>query len=86
ALTAMLPNVRPARVEIKLKSGDILTETIERPRGGFDNPFTQTELIEKFQRLARLALPDKSVEALLTLIPLLPNFDHLSKFSHALQG
>ena len=85
ALTAKLPHVRPARVEIRLKSGELLTETVERPRGGFDNPLTETELAEKFRTLARLTLSDKGVEGLEQLLPSLPALADLAALSHLLR-
>jgi 2-methylcitrate dehydratase PrpD len=86
ALTAKLPEVRPAQVEVKLRSGMMLSETIERPRGGFDNPLTEAELVDKFQRLAGLLLSEKSVVALETLLPSLPELSDLSALSHLLRG
>lgn len=85
-LTAMLPDVRPARVEVKLRSGITLTETVERPRGGFDNPVTEGELSAKFRRLAGLALPSASVTELESLLPTLPALVDLSPLSRVLQG
>jgi 2-methylcitrate dehydratase PrpD len=86
ALTAKLPEVRPAQVEVKLRSGMMLSETIERPRGGFDNPLTEAELVDKFQRLAGLLLSEKSVVALEILLPRLPELSDLSALSHLLRG
>lgn len=86
ALTAMLPAVRPARVEVKLRSGQTLTETVERPRGGFDKPFTEAELLAKFRRLAGLTLPEESVAELEQLLPHLPELADLSALSRLLRG
>ena len=86
ALTAMLPDMRPARVEVELRTGVTLTQTVERPRGGFDNPLTDTELVDKFRQLAGMVLPDESVMALVTLLPSLPELTELSPLSRVLQG
>lgn len=86
ALTAMLPNVRPARVEVILKSGLTLTETVDCARGGFDNPFTEAELKAKFYQLSALALPNSSLEPLEKVIWKLPDLSDLSPISSILQN
>ena len=69
SFTAMLPDVRPARVEIELSSGEKLQETVERPRGGYDRPLSEDELGNKFRRLAEITLPTESVRELEALLP-----------------
>ena len=85
-LTAMLPHVRPARVELKLRAGITLTETIERPHGGFDNPFTEDELRQKFRRLAGMTLSRRSVAALEKMLARLPELEDVTLLSPLLQG
>lgn len=85
-LTAMLPDVRPARVEVKLRTGSTLTETVERPRGGFDNTFTEDELRQKFRRLAGMTLSRRSVAALEKMLERLPELEDVTLLSPLLQG
>lgn len=85
-LTAMLPDVRPARVEVKLRTGSSLTESIKRPRGGFDNPLTEDELEEKFRRLAGMTLPGPSVTALEKMLGTLPEMEDVTLLSPLLRG
>lgn len=85
-LTAMLPDVRPARVEVKLRNGGILTESVERPRGGFDMPFTEHELEEKFRRLAGMTLPEPAVEGLEKMLVNLLELEDIILLSPFLQG
>lgn len=85
-LTAMLPDVRPARLEVKLRNGNILTESVERPRGGFDNPLTQDELEKKFRHLANMMLPSSSVAALEGIVLNLPDLEEVTLMSPLLQG
>jgi len=85
-LTAMLPELRPARVEVKLRNGNTLTEYVERPRGGFDNPLTEDELIEKFRRLAGMALSDHAVAALEKMLAKLLDLEDVTSLSPLLQG
>jgi len=86
ALTAMLPDVRPARVEVKLRHGSRLTESVERPRGGFDNPLTERELENKFRRLVRMTLPGPSAEALEEMLMTLPELEDVTLLRPLLQG
>jgi len=85
-LTAMLPDLRPARVEVKLRSGIILTEMVERPRGGFDNPLTEDELEKKFKHLANMMLPSSSVAALEKMVLNLPDLEKVTLMSPLLRG
>ena len=39
AYTRVVPQQRPARVEIRLRDGAIVTGVCETPRGGYDKPF-----------------------------------------------
>jgi len=51
-LAKRIPTVRPARVTIELADGRTVSDLTEDPRGHFGNPFTDTELAEKFATLA----------------------------------
>ncbi len=72
AYTAQVPEVRPARVEIVLKSGRTLTGVCERPPGGHDNPFPPDVLPAKFRALAGRVLDVGRIEALDREIDALP--------------
>jgi len=85
-LTAMLPDVRPARVEVKLRDGRVLSELVQRPRGGFDNPLTEEELAKKFRRLAGMFLPGSSVKRLEKELATLPDLDDITRLRPLLQG
>ena len=52
ALTALLPQARPARVEIRLTDGRALTRQVDMPAGEFDRPYPEALLREKFIGLA----------------------------------
>jgi len=85
-LTAMLPDVRPARVQVKLKNGSKLTETVERPPGGFDNPYTEEDLLKKFRRLAGMTLTEQSVDSLEKIIAKLQDVENVTLLSPLLRG
>ena len=86
ALTAMLPEVRPARVEVKLFSGDIYTETVMRPIGGFDKPYSEDQLADKFRRLAGMILPLDSICTLEQMLGSLPELEDVRRLSPLLRG
>jgi len=59
AMTARLPDKRPARVTITLKSGDILQESTETNRGDWSAPYPAEDIREKYMSLTtRLWRPD----------------------------
>jgi 2-methylcitrate dehydratase PrpD len=52
AMTAMLPDLRPARVVITLHDGRVLAAEVTTNRGDTEDPFTEAEVREKFHELA----------------------------------
>ncbi len=62
-LTAMAPQLKPARVTIALKDGRQATRTCESPRGDFQRPYQESEVREKFRELAGLVLTREGVTA-----------------------
>jgi 2-methylcitrate dehydratase PrpD len=47
-LTALTPRVRPARVEVRLADGRVLSRQVDQPSGEFDRPYPEAALREKF--------------------------------------
>ncbi len=70
--TALVPDVRAARVDITLTGGDVLSGTVHRARGGFDNPFAGGVLMAKFRTLAALTLAPARIVTLEEAISQLP--------------
>ena len=85
AYTAMLPEVRPARIEVKLTGGRKMEEVVERPAGGFDNPFPEEVLVDKFRRLAGMVAADTQLRQLTEAIDRLPELKDLSELSSLLR-
>jgi len=80
-LTALLPGIRAARVELTLTDGRTLTAREDTAPGGFDNPYDLEVLETKFRRLAGLTLPEDRVEDLLAVcagLVDLPRVDQLT--------
>jgi 2-methylcitrate dehydratase PrpD len=57
ALTAMLPQLRPARVSIRLRDGRELRGSADANRGDDQDPYSRAELAEKFLELTARAWP-----------------------------
>jgi 2-methylcitrate dehydratase PrpD len=53
-----------AIARISLVDGSVLEGRCQKPRGRFDNPADRNEVLQKFESLARLSLPDEQAEAL----------------------
>jgi 2-methylcitrate dehydratase PrpD len=85
AYTAMLPDVRPARVEVILADGRKIEEVVDRPAGGFDNPFPEEQLADKFRRLAGMATAESKLTQLTQTIDRLPELKDLSELSFLLR-
>ncbi len=59
AMTAALPASRPARVRVLLKDGRQAEHAVESHRGDYLQPFAESEIKEKFHRLASdLLIPE----------------------------
>ena len=84
--TAMLPDVRPARVEVRLLGGATFSETVDRPIGGFDKPLSDEELAEKFRQLAGLKLTPAKIASLEQMLKSLPDLRDVGQLSPLLQG
>jgi 2-methylcitrate dehydratase PrpD len=51
ALTAAVPDRRPARVEVRLAGGEVARHQVDSPAGEFDRPYPREDLREKFLEL-----------------------------------
>jgi 2-methylcitrate dehydratase len=72
--TRQYPALNPCRIEIETIAGETVVSSIDFPRGHARNPMTDDEVAEKFDDLARRALPRRRVPELL---------DALWKLEHA---
>jgi 2-methylcitrate dehydratase PrpD len=58
----------PSIVEVRLRDGRVLRETVDSPRGSLTRPATQDDLIGKFRDLAKRVLSNDQVSELETLV------------------
>ena len=56
------PGMEEARVAVELKDGQKYSIEIKNPKGNPENPFSPKEIIEKFKKLTRGLIPDKTAE------------------------
>jgi 2-methylcitrate dehydratase PrpD len=71
---------------VTLRSGEVLEERIDRPQGGFDNPYPEEKLLDKFRRLALTVIPGDVVGELERRIVALPGLANVRDLSPLLQG
>lgn len=64
AMTAMLPQFRPARVDLKLRDGRMLTAAVEANRGDDQDPYSRDELTGKYFSLAERVWPHGAADDL----------------------
>ena len=64
SMTAMLPQFRPAKVTIGLKSGKIFHQYVKTNRGDWQTPYSADELEDKFYSLANRSLSQKKSKTL----------------------
>ncbi|MSQ89479.1 MAG: MmgE/PrpD family protein, partial [Betaproteobacteria bacterium] len=65
ALTAMLPQLRPARVTIHLRDGRELKGAADSNRGDDQDPYSREELCAKFSELTERAWSREAAQDLL---------------------
>jgi 2-methylcitrate dehydratase PrpD len=68
AMTARLPDLRPARVTVTLKDGRQVTQSVDSHRGDFNQPFAEAEIRAKFRELAGEVLTQEGVAAVETAV------------------
>ncbi|MEO7235345.1 MAG: MmgE/PrpD family protein [Lapillicoccus sp.] len=85
-MTAGAPQVRAARVTIRLHDGRVLTATEERPPGGADRPYAQDVVRDKHQALLRRGRSDPEAEALLRWCDALPQHTSLAGLAALVGG
>ena len=83
SMTEMLPQFRPAKVTIGLKSGKIFHHSVKTNKGDWQTPYSADELEEKFYSLANRSLSQKKSE---TLYDKLQNLEQISDMRELFQS
>ena len=64
AMTSRLPQVRPARVDLRLRDGRTLTAAVEANRGDDQDPYSRKELTTKYFSLTARVWPRETADAI----------------------
>jgi len=68
ALTNLVPDKRPAIVEISTKDGNKFRERVDLPKGEPENPLSDEELKKKFAELASYCRSKEEIESILNIV------------------
>jgi 2-methylcitrate dehydratase PrpD len=71
------PAGAPARVQIRLKDGNIYEKEVQYAKGTIQNPMSRIELEDKFRGLSSMVLTDDRVEKIIRIVARLEDLDNL---------
>ena len=80
-MSAVAPRLRPARVTLVLTDGRRGTHACESHRGDFRDPFTESELREKFRELAGVSLMKEGVRAVERAVDAFEGWDDVGELA-----
>jgi len=86
AMSALVPRLKPARVSVFLKDGRSLTRTCESHRGDFNDPFSKTEVMDKFRELAGTVLRPEGLPQLEQVLCAVDGLTDMSGFFDVLRA
>jgi 2-methylcitrate dehydratase PrpD len=86
AMTAQLPEFRPAKVTATLKDGRVLSAEVRSNRGDDSDPYSRAELEQKFTTLAGRALSGPAVEVLGRKLLRLADVEDISSLARLLSA
>ena len=77
-------DVVPAKVTIKLESGETYTEQVNSAKGTIGNPMTKRELDNKFRGLASTVIPDGQAAKIIQTVDDLEGLDNVRNLAQLL--
>jgi 2-methylcitrate dehydratase PrpD len=78
-LTRLYPQKWPSRVEIKLENGERYNGYCEYPKGDPENPFSEMELIQKFEKLCGNIIEKDEINRITDLVLALEKVDDVTE-------
>ena len=81
-LTRLYPHKWPSRVEIKLANGKRYKGYCEYPKGDPENPFSEKELIGKFNKLCGNIITKDEINKIIDLVLALEKVDDVTEIFH----
>jgi len=82
-LTRQYPQKWPSRVEIKVTNGKTYKGFCEFPKGDPENPFSEKELIQKFNKLCGDIITKEEKDRIIDLVLNLENIDDVTNIFHS---
>jgi 2-methylcitrate dehydratase len=79
-LEAKFPGLQPARVELTLRSGETLAQSVDYAQGDPRQPMTDADLMDKFYGLTKAHMTDKHRRKIAADIAQLEKFDRIETF------
>jgi 2-methylcitrate dehydratase len=79
-LEKQFPKLQPSRVEIKLKSGESLVQSVDYAKGDPREPMTEEDLMDKFYGLTKPYISDQQRKKIADDIKGLERFDRIETF------
>ena len=74
------------RVEVRLKNGEILHETVEAPRGSEQKFASEADVVEKFRKLAGMRMPGPKVDRIVELVCGAEKLGSAAEIAHAVRA
>ena len=84
-MTAVAPQLRPARVTVKLTDGREATRSRNSHRGDFNEPFAESEIRNKFRELAATLLAPDVVRQVERAIDRCEEWESVAELPHLLR-
>ena len=81
-LTRLYPHKWPSRVEIELANGKRYKGYCEYPKGDPENPFSEKELIDKFNKLCGNIITKDEINKIIDLVLALEKVDDVTEIFH----
>jgi 2-methylcitrate dehydratase PrpD len=82
----VVPKIRPSRVTIETVDGRTFQSMTEDPRGHFEKPFSDQELMDKFDRLAGRYLREDAVQRVRSMVMDLENLHSARELTDAMRA
>ena len=84
SMTEMLPEFRPAKVTIGMKSGKVFRHSVKTNKGDWQSPYSANELEDKFYSLANRSLSQKKSKTLYDKLQNLERIADMRELFHSI--
>jgi 2-methylcitrate dehydratase PrpD len=81
-LTSLYPQKWPSRVDIEMANGKKYEGYSEYPKGDPENPFSEKELVDKFNKLCKDIITKDEINKIIDLVLDLEKVDDVTEIFH----